>query len=851
LPGLAGCYRRVRRPRVTGCRAPYLPAGPGDPVVVYTGQVYIHNQSGQRKATGSYFTKQFAVEHLLDTALEPAIADHLDRVEALLARGDDAAAAEAFFDFRVADLAMGSAHFLVAAVDRIEARFTAFLTEHPVPAVSDELTRLLDAARSALGDQADYVEIETGALLRRQIARRCIYGLDLNLMAVELARLAIWIHTFVPGLPMSALNHNLIVGNSLTGIGTVAEVLDVLEPQRRPGQYSLFADEVETILASAKQRLLRAARTSEATKAEVRDAAKAYAEAMDDAADAKALFDAAVGVRLGIVSLLSGPDRAISAGKRPDVQAKVTELQAVHLPYLLPEVFLRDNPGFDVIIGNPPWETVVPKEDAWWSLRFPGLKGLAPQQMTREIARLRRSRPDLVAELDRDVARLELFRDVLLAGPYPGLGAGHPDLYQAFCWRIWSLVRDQGAAGIVLPRNALAGSGTAVWRSAIYDGGQFRDVTMLVNTGGWVFDDVHAQYTVGLTSIRRGADLPKIVSMRGPFHSLSSFEAGIQKDPLTFPAAEFRTWAAGGAFPILPDAAAAQVFIRLRAHPRLDAAPGEWAFRPVQGDFNAATDKHQWDPDVSAAHGDMPVYKGATINLWQPDTGTYLGWATASHVLPVLQEKRKRAARLARSAFYGMPVAHQASLPCLSPRIAFRNVTRATDSRTMIVVLVPPRVILSHGIPFLLQRAGDASDTAYLLGVLSLIPLDWYARRVVEINLVFEILNAFPIPRVEPDNPLRRRVVENAGRLAAVDQRYAGWAAEVGVPVGSVTDQATKDDLIAELDALVAHLYRLDKSDVEHIFVTFHRGWGYQTRLAAVLAHYDRWAAGLRETEDR
>ena len=157
-----------------------------------------------------------------------------------------------------------------------------------------------------MGEQADNVEIETGALLRRQIARRCIYGLDLNLMAVELARLAIWIHTFVPGLPMSALNHNLVVGNSLTGIGTVAEVLDVLEPQRRPGQYSLFADEVETTLASAKQRLLRAARTSEATKAEVRDAAKAYAEAMDDAADAKALFDAAIGVRLGIVPLLSG-----------------------------------------------------------------------------------------------------------------------------------------------------------------------------------------------------------------------------------------------------------------------------------------------------------------------------------------------------------------------------------------------------------------------------------------------------------------------------------------------------------------------------------------------------------------
>ena len=154
----------------------------------------------------------------------------------LLGRGDEAGAAEAFFDLRVADLAMGSAHFLVAAIDRIEAKFTAFLTEHQIPAVSDELTRLAQAARAALGEHADNVEIETGALLRRQIARRCIYGLDLNLMAVELARLGIWIHTFVPGLPMSALDHNLVVGNSLTGIGTIDEVLDVLEPQRSPAR---------------------------------------------------------------------------------------------------------------------------------------------------------------------------------------------------------------------------------------------------------------------------------------------------------------------------------------------------------------------------------------------------------------------------------------------------------------------------------------------------------------------------------------------------------------------------------------------------------------------------------------
>jgi hypothetical protein len=458
----------------------YLPARSGDDVIVPHGQVYIHNKSGQRKATGSYFTKQFAVERLLDTALEPAIDAHLNGVRTVLDQGDDAAAAEAFFDFRVADLAMGSAHFLVAAIDRIEAKFTAFLTEHPIPAVTDELTRLAQAARAALGEHAVNVEIETGALLRRQIARRCVYGLDLNQMAVELARLGVWIHTFIPGLPMSALDHNLVVGNSLTGIATIDEVLSILEPQRKPGQRSFFADEIEAALAMAKDRLKKAARAAEATKAEVREAARVHAKAMEDAADAKALLDAAVGVRLGVIMLPAGPESAITAGNGDSVQAKVAVLQAAHFPYLFPEVFLRDSPGFDVLLGNPPWEKVKVEEHQWWGLRFPGLRALPQKDKNAAIARYKRERPDLLAEYQAEVANTETIKNVLGKGPFPGLRAAtDTDLSLAFAWRFWNLLRLDGRAGIVLPRGILAGRAAAQWRTTILDDGAFGDVTFL------------------------------------------------------------------------------------------------------------------------------------------------------------------------------------------------------------------------------------------------------------------------------------------------------------------------------------------------------------------------------------
>ncbi|HLT97784.1 MAG TPA: hypothetical protein VK070_13480 [Acidimicrobiia bacterium] len=134
------------------------------------------------------------------------------------------------------------------------------------------------------------------------------------------------------------------------------------------------------------------------------------------------------------------------------------------------------------------------------------------------------------------------------------------------------------------------------------------------------------------------------------------------------------------------------------------------------------------------------------------------------------------------------------------------------------------------------------ADVAYVLGILSSIPLDWYARRFVELHLTFQLLSAFPMPSPDRSDPLRQRVVEIAGELAAVDARYAAWAEELGVSVGSRHIHEEREDGIAELDAVVSHLYGLDEEDVVHIFETFHDGWDYTDRLEQVLEHFRRLA---------
>ncbi|MFH1276827.1 MAG: hypothetical protein ABIK65_00380 [Candidatus Eisenbacteria bacterium] len=270
----------------------------GEEPAVARGEVYLHDASGLRKSTGSYFTKHFAVEHLLERSLEPALMEHMARLDAL---GEEEAG-ESFFDFRIADLAMGSGHFLVAAIDRVERALTGYLSRRRLPGVAAELAALRGAAFEALGPLADQVEIEDTQLLRRLIARRCIYGVDVNLTAVQLARLSIWIHTFVPGLPLSLLDHCLVRGNSLVGIGQLKEVeefvrVEIGEVDKR-SMISMWTGLTERLLGDAARPLARLAKLADLTITDLTRARRAREDALLAVAPAAAVCDLVTAARI-------------------------------------------------------------------------------------------------------------------------------------------------------------------------------------------------------------------------------------------------------------------------------------------------------------------------------------------------------------------------------------------------------------------------------------------------------------------------------------------------------------------------------------------------------------------------
>ena len=367
-----------------------------------------------------------------------------------------------------------------------------------------------------------------------------------------------------------------------------------------------------------------------------------------------------------------------------------------------------------------------------------------------------------------------------------------------------------------------------------------------------MFENVHPQYSIALWSIGNTAPSEDTqFPLRGPYSSLEKYEQ--REEPYRFSLDMVEQWAKT-AFPMLPsNPGTVNALKSLSDAPMLDYEDESQNWRALLvRELDATQDKETDDGETLMHFVDdrpddfWPIYKGGSFNIWEPDTGIRYAWADPDRITRFLQEDRKSSHGHWASAFTEMDkewVEDSSTLPCLSPRIAFRQITNRTNQRTVIPALIPPETVLTHHAWYFIWPIGKECDQAYLLGILSSIPFDWYARRFVESNVTKSLMKTFPVPRDQPEK-LRDRVVELAGRLAAVDDRYADWAGQVGVSCGPLNEEEKKDK-IYELDAVVAHLYGLSREHVEVIFETFHDGWDYEKRLDRVLDYYASWADKL------
>ena len=309
------------------------------------------------------------------------------------------------------------------------------------------------------------------------------------------------------------------------------------------------------------------------------------------------------------------------------------------------------------------------------------------------------------------------------------------------------------------------------------------------------------------------------------------------------------SWSDTAKLPLLPSSKAQDAFRQIRKSPNIVSTytiDAQWHCQPFQ-ELNATNHKPLFDLSGNKPAGEqMPVYKGESFDLWEPDRGPerYYGWTKSrEETIDELCRKRKSSFRRgANSAWWGSDdrlIYDDNSIECLHPRIAFRDITNRTNTRTIIVALLPPGVVCTHKAPVLIWSKGTESDKTYLLGILSSRLCDWYARRWVEMTMSFSIFNCLPCPRVSPESSLHKELVTTAGRLACPDKRFAKWAKSIGVEYGPL-EQEEKQELVDRVDAVAALLYGLSEQELETVFETFHEGWDWKPDHTRVLAEYRR-----------
>ena len=184
--------------------------------IVEEGGLYVVNDEGERKATGAYYTPDYVVTYIVEETVDPLI----DEIDAdLRDRGLEPSDREYFAEFwqevqdlTVLDPAMGSGHFLTKA--------TGYLTEQVMEVVREQEIQSYDEQ-----------------YIRREISKECIYGVDLNGMAVELSKLSMWLETLAADQPLAFLDHHLKAGNSLVG-SDITEVLSD-DTEESDGQLTL------------------------------------------------------------------------------------------------------------------------------------------------------------------------------------------------------------------------------------------------------------------------------------------------------------------------------------------------------------------------------------------------------------------------------------------------------------------------------------------------------------------------------------------------------------------------------------------------------------------------------------
>ena len=800
---------------------------------------YLHGQhhfnlvtGSDRKTTGSYYTPRDLVGQLIKSALEPVLSERLQGL------GTPAQKEQALLSLKVIDPACGSGHFLLAAARRLGLELARVRTDEHEPGEKER------------------------RIATRDVIRSCIYGVDMNPLAVDLCKVALWVEGFCQGYPLNFLNHRIKCGNSLVGIMdlTVLEegipegafnpvagdskalsaTLKKRNKQERSahGQLSVFGTVLESELPALALKSQQVGQLPEETAADVREKKIQQEQLQQDsqwlrAVTACNLWTAAFFTPLTDSNLKLMPTTEILArfwreqqNRGSEVGSLTPVVEAVnqlardkcffHWPLEFPDVF--GSGGFDCVLGNPPWETLQIKEQEFFASRDPEIAQLAGDTRKRAIQRLTKTNPLLADEFDGAKydadAQNRFLRE---SSRYSLTATGKINTYAVFAETVRNLISTKGRTGIIVPTGIATDDtckkffGDLIQKQAIASLYDFENRDKL-------FDAVDSRMKFSLLSMSGGpsqkakfsffsTQVRHLENTTRVFHLSPEDIAKINPNTLTCPI--FRTRF---------DAELTQkIYQRVPVLENERTGQNPWGISFKQGLFNMTSDSGLFTTEPS--EGSVPLYEGKMLHQFDHRWATYTPTGETRDMTDA--EKQDPTCLPVPRYWVGRAevenrLAHKWKKKWL---ISFRDICRSTDERTAIFSILP-RVGVGNNGPLMFFNEKHSTLAGCFLANLSSLILDYITRhKVGGTHLNFFIAKQLPVlspeAYIQADidfiTPRVLELVYTADDLQpfAQDMGYRGdpfpWNLE------------RRAHLRAELDAYYAHLYGLTYDELRYI----------------------------------
>jgi hypothetical protein len=831
-------------------------------------------KGNQRKTTGSYYTPDSLVQALLDTTLDPV----LDKTDP-----------DKLLNLSIIDPACGSGHFLLAAARRIATRLARHRAEG-TPALSD--------FRHAL----------------RDVARSCLHGVDRNPMAVELTKVALWIETVDPGLPLGFFDAQIRCGDALLGVFD----LQVLEDGIPDAAYKpLTGDDKDTArfylktnrdeksgqgsfdFSGGRSSLPTAPLSAEFSDlrdlpedsvAEVEAKARAYRSLRKQ----QAFQRTRMGCNLYVSAFLLpkvGPvprgdgERCVPTsedvwlaigqgkGRRPIMEnaSTATHARALHWPLEFPDVMQRG--GFDVVLGNPPWERIKLQEKEFFATRDPDIATASnAAARTRKIKALAAAETGTPARqlYDRFVAAKRQSEAISTfvridaddGGRFAFTGTGDVNTYALFAELFTNLSRAR--AGIIVPTGIATDATTAPFFAHLVETRRLARLVDFENSAP-TFTAVHRSFKFCLLTLGRGEDqahfaffLTDTAQMAEPQRNFTLSPeqiAAINPNTRTAPVFRSRMDAAltakiYGNTPVLIDEGKGEegnpwgIKFSILFHMANDS--GLFRTAAQLAEAGLVRDGSDWltppplqgeMPTDGASAGELllqgggqkpqkryvPLYEAKMFDIYDHRSASYenRGDDRGNRVLPETQLHQHMDPSYEVQPFYWVAKSDVISalndFP-LGAMLVFNKVTGIGNERSFIPALMP---VAGFGDSLNLMRSDKSAElNACLYANCASLCFDFVVRRKVGgVNINFFHVRQFPIlPPTFYTEPRLAFLTPKVLELTYTSHSLAPFARDLGYDGPPFAwDEDRRATLRADLDAFYARAYGLSRDDLRYI----------------------------------